>query len=93
MESFEFEQQVLFCVNYVLCLSCFNFLCWFIAALWSPAGKELTYWLLFVMFNCIFVTFPCSVLGQVWHLIVSIPDLCRLSNFDIHPGFIAKEWG
>ena len=58
MESFEFEQQVLFCVNYVLCLSCFNFLYWFIAALWSPAGKELTYWLLFVMFNCIFFHFP-----------------------------------
>ena len=25
----------------------------FIAALWSPAGKGLTSWLLFVMFNCI----------------------------------------
>ena len=25
----------------------------FIAALWSPAGKELTSWLLFVMFNCV----------------------------------------
>ena len=28
----------------------------FIAALWSPAGKRLTSWLLFVMFNCVFVT-------------------------------------
>ena len=28
-----------------------------------------------------FVTFPCGVLGQVWYLIVSIPDLCRLSYF------------
>ena len=27
----------------------------FIAALWSPAGKGLTFWLLFVVFNCIFV--------------------------------------
>ena len=26
----------------------------FVAALWSPAGKELTYWLSFVMFNCVF---------------------------------------
>ena len=25
----------------------------FIAALWSPAGKRLTSWLLFVMFNCV----------------------------------------
>ena len=25
----------------------------FIAALWSPAGKGLTSWLTFVMFNCV----------------------------------------
>ena len=30
---------------------------------------------------CIFVTFPCGILGQVWYLIVSFPDLCRLSHF------------
>ena len=53
----------------------------FIAALWSPAGKALTSWLLFVMFNCVFVPFPCSILGQVWYLFVSIPDLYRLSYF------------
>ena len=44
----------------------------FIAALWSPAGKGLTSWLSFVLFNCVFVTFPCGVLGQMWYLIVSI---------------------
>ena len=38
---------------------------------------------LFVMFNCVFVTFACGILGQVWYLIVSIPDLCRLSNFEL----------
>ena len=53
----------------------------FIAALWSPAGKGLTSWLLFVMCNCVFVTSPCGILGQVWFLVVSIPDLCRLSYF------------
>ena len=47
----------------------------FIAALWSPAGKGLTSWLLFVMFNCVFVTFPCGILGQMWYLIVLTPDL------------------
>ena len=47
----------------------------FIAALWSPAGEGLTSWLSFVMFNCAFVTFLCGILGQVWYLIVSIPDL------------------
>ena len=51
----------------------------FIAALRSPAGKRGTSSLLFVMFYCVFVTFPCGILGQVWYLIVSIPDLCRLS--------------
>ena len=53
----------------------------FIAALWSPAGKRLTSWLLFVMYNCDFVAFPCATLGQVWYLIVLIPDLCNLSYF------------
>ena len=32
-------------------------------------------------FYCIFVTFPCGILGQVWYLIVSFPDLCLLSYF------------
>ena len=47
----------------------------FIAALWSPAGKGLTSWFLFVMSSCDFVTFPCGILGQVWYLIVLIPDM------------------
>ena len=67
-----------------LCYLCLLFVIYcalFIAALWSPARKELTSWLLFMLFNCVFVTFPCGILGQVWYLIVSIPDLCRLSYF------------
>ena len=28
---------------------------------------------------CDFVTFPFGILGQVWYLIVSIPDPCVLS--------------
>ena len=55
----------------------------FIAALWSPAGKGLTSWFLFVMFNCVFVTFPCAILGQVWYVTVLIPDLCRLCYFKV----------
>ena len=31
--------------------------------------------LLFVMFSCVFVTFPYGVPGQVWYMIVSIPQL------------------
>ena len=34
----------------------------FIVAFWSPAGKGLTSWLSFVMFNCVFVSFPCGIL-------------------------------
>ena len=30
----------------------------FICALWSPAGKGLTSWLLFVVSNCEFFSFP-----------------------------------
>ena len=59
----------------------------FIAAMWSHAGKGLTSWLIIVVFNFDFVTYPCGALGQVWYLIVLIPDLCRLSYFDKH--FIA----
>ena len=53
----------------------------FIAALWSPAGKRLTSWLLFVVSNSVFVPFLCCILGQMRFLNVSIPDICRLSYF------------
>ena len=53
----------------------------FIAALWSPAGKGLTSWPMFVMSNCDFVTFPYGILGQVWYLILFIPDRRRVSYF------------
>ena len=64
-----------------LCLVFVMLLRLFIAALWSPAGKRLSSWLSFVMINCVFVTFLCGVLGQVWYLIISIPVLCHLSHF------------
>ena len=46
--------------------------CWERADLLAP---------LYVMFACVFVTFPYGVLGQVWYLIVSIPHLYLLSYF------------
>ena len=60
---------------------CYAFTRLFIDALWSPAGKGLISWLSFVMSYCVFVIFPCGILGQVWYLIVSIPDLCPFSYF------------
>ena len=65
----------------------------FIVAL-SPAVKGLTSWLLFVVFNCVFVTFPCGSLGQVRYLNVSNLDLGRLSYFyclAVSRGFVAKH--
>ena len=67
-----------------LCYLCLVFdilSCLFITALWSPAGKGMTCWLLFVIFKCDFVTFPCGIVGQAWYLIVSVSDLCHLSYF------------
>ena len=44
-----------------LCYFCLVLLCFrarlFIDALWSPAGKGLTCWISFVMYNCEVVTF------------------------------------
>ena len=67
------------CFCSVLCLLC---LCahLFICDLWSPAGKGLTSWLSCVVSNCV-CHFPIGILGQVWYLIVSIPDLCTLTYF------------
>ena len=38
-----------------------------------------------------FVTFPCGILDQVWYLIVSIPDLCRLSYFHMRTNIKLKK--
>ena len=55
----------------------------FIAALWSPAGKKADLLAHVDDFHCIFVTFPCGILGQVWYLIVSFPGLRHLSNLTV----------
>ena len=47
----------------------------------SAAGKGLTSWLSFVMFIFFFCHFPRGIRGQVWYLIVSIPDLFHFSYF------------
>ena len=50
---------------------CLVVMCWERADLLALVGNV----------NCIFVTFPCGILGQVWYLIVSFPDLCLLFYF------------
>ena len=71
----------LLCFCSVLCLLC---LCahLFICALRSPAGKGLTSWLSFVV-SAVSCHFLVGILGQVWYLIVSIPDLCTLTFLNV----------
>ena len=57
------------------------FLPLFIVALWSPAGKGLTSWLLLVMFIVLlyFCYFPMWYPESGVVKIVSFPDICRLT--------------
>ena len=55
---------------YTLCLAFVMLLRLLIAALWSPAGKGLTSWLLIVMSNYDYVAFHCGFLGQVWYFVL-----------------------
>ena len=66
---------------YHLCYLCLVFVMlsrMFIAAFRSTEGKGLTSWLLSVVLIVI-VLLSFGILGQVWFLIVSIPDPCCLS--------------
>ena len=36
--------------------------------------------------------FTIGILGQVWYLIVSIYDLCTLTNFDCQSRFVCDAW-
>ena len=60
-------------IIFVICVSCHTALS-VPAALLSPDLLALLY----LTFSCDFVTCPYGVLGQVWYLIVFIPDLCLL---------------
>ena len=58
------------------------------AVLSVPCSLVVTFWeradlfgLFYVMFACVFVTFPYGVMGHVWFLIESVPDLCLLPYF------------
>ena len=64
-----------------LCLVIVMLLRLFIAALWVTCWERADLLALVCDVYCGFVTFPCGILGQVWYLIVLIPDLCCLSYF------------
>ena len=64
----------------ILCFSCFRVCsCCLVVTCWENAD----FLALAGDVYCIFATFICGVLGQGWYLIVSFPDLCHLSYFDI----------
>ena len=56
-----------------LCYAVLPVLCSLVITCWERADP-LT--LQCVMFSCVFVTSPYGAPGEVWYLIVSIPDLC-----------------
>ena len=65
---------------FLVCHAFLSVLCSLVVTCWERAGL-LT--LLCVMVSCVFVTFPCGVLGQVWYLIVLISDLFLLSYLEV----------
>ena len=52
--------------------------CWLMITCWEMADLLA----LVCGVKLFFVAFPCGILGQVWYLIVLIPDLCPLSYFN-----------
>ena len=69
----------LFCFCSVLCLLCFVRVCLYVLC-GHLLGKR---WPLGSRLCCLLWVchFPNGILGQVWYLIVSLPDLCNLSYF------------
>ena len=65
---------VLSCVCYVFVRVCLYVLCGHLLGKGWPLGSRL--WCLLWVCH-----FPIGILGQVWYLIVSIPDLCILTYF------------
>ena len=71
---------VVSCVCYVFVRVCLYMLCGHLMGKGWPLGSRL--WCLLWVCH-----FPIGILGQVWYLIVSIPDLCTLTFF----AYIAYE--
>ena len=77
----------LLCFCSVLCLLCFVCVClYMLCGLLLGKGWPLGSRLWCLLWVC---PFPIGILGQVWYLIVSIPDLCTLTYFQyrVHPGY------
>ena len=75
----------LFCLVVAISLCASVYMC-FVVTCWERADLLA----LVCGVSCEFVTFPCGILGQVWYLIVSIPDLCILTYFVFGLGFVVR---
>ena len=83
-------RRCFFCESFLLlkfrvCHAFLSLHCSLVVTCWERANLLA---LLYVMFSCVLVTFPGSVLSHVWYNIVSIPDLWFLTNFE---NFITVE--
>ena len=67
----------IFCYLFCVCHAFLSVHCSLVVTCWERAN----FLALMCDIFCIFVTFPCGVLDQVWYLLVSIPDLCLLTYF------------
>ena len=77
------------------------FMCVFHIVLYVPCSPDVTRWEktdlyapLLVMFSCVyfFFIFSHGVLGHVWYLTVSIPDLCLLPNIVLFLYLLSSEY-
>ena len=80
-----FYVLVLSCVCYVFVRVCLYVLCGHLLGKGWPLGSSL--WCLLWVCH-----FPIGILGQVWYLIVSIPDLCTLTYFFFIAAFWSPAW-
>ena len=65
----------LFCLVITMSLCESVYMC-FVVTCWERAD-------LLALVCGVYCHFPNGILGQVWYLIVSIPDLCTLTYYDI----------
>ena len=76
---------LIFSILRIVCTISFHYSCpWIFSmsftAFNSPAWKGLTSWLSVVV-STVSLSLPIGILGQVWYLIVPIPECCTLTYF------------
>ena len=66
------------CFFRYLCYPVLSVPCSFVITCWKRADLLALGWDVYLCF----VTFQCGIPGQVWYLIVSVPDICLLPYFN-----------